>query len=96
MSQCGNNFFPGCRKMLCLPICAIVASLVLAEAGRGQTMLQQEPGTGMLRPDETALVDDHSCPKGQVKEVTGGSNRRYIKDIEIPGTPRQRRCVPRP
>jgi hypothetical protein len=71
-------------------------SITYAGMSRAQTMLPQEPGEGMLRPSEKVLVDDHSCPKGQVKEVTGGGNRRYIKDIEVPGAPRQRRCILHP
>jgi hypothetical protein len=34
----------------------------LVGVSRAQTVLQQEPGVGMLHPGETVLVDDHSCP----------------------------------
>jgi hypothetical protein len=48
----------------------------------------QEPpvGKGALSFGEKALVDDGSCPAGQIKEITGGDRK----------TSRQRRCVPRP
>jgi hypothetical protein len=84
------------RRKLTLLFWISALSITYAGTSRAQTMLPQEPGSGMLRPSEKALVDDHSCPQGQVKEVTGGSNRRYVKDIEIPGTPRQRRCIIHP
>jgi hypothetical protein len=35
----------------------------------------------------TMLVDDGSCPKGMIKEITGGNNRH--------GVARTRRCVKR-
>jgi peptidoglycan hydrolase-like protein with peptidoglycan-binding domain len=47
-----------------------------------------EPGPGNLAHGQTALVDDSTCPAGQIKEVTGGSNRL--------GIPRTKKCISRP
>jgi hypothetical protein len=44
----------------------------------------------MLHPGEIVLVDDHTCPAGQIKQVTGGSNRKYGTDEKKLGVPRQR------
>ena len=35
---------------------------------------------------DVVLVDDRSCPAGQIKEVTGGNRNK--------GIPRAKRCVP--
>jgi uncharacterized caspase-like protein len=47
----------------------------------------KEPAGGTVRTGMTMLVDDGSCPKGMIKEITGGDNRS--------GIPRTRRCVRR-
>jgi hypothetical protein len=94
MSQRGFSRYS--RTTCGLMLCISAASIAFVGASRAQTILQKEPGSGMLRSGETALVDDQSCPKGQIKEVTGGTDRKYIKDIKTAGTPRKRRCIPRP
>ena len=48
-------------------------------------MLKKEPGKGKIATGARVLVDDGSCPKGQIKEVTGGSG----------DTGRTRRCIAR-
>ena len=45
-----------------------IASPALAE------VLKREPPMGQLREGQTVLVDDGSCPAGQVKKVTGGNH----------------------
>ncbi len=52
------------------------------------TMVTSEPGPGKLRSGSKVLVDDGSCPNGQVKQVTGGNNKKGIE--------RKRECVARP
>jgi uncharacterized caspase-like protein len=47
----------------------------------------KEPADGTVRYGMTMLVDDGSCPKGMIKEITGGSNNH--------GVSRTRRCVKR-
>lgn len=37
-------------------------------------MLTEAPGRGALREGQRVLVDDRSCPAGQVREIIGGSN----------------------
>jgi hypothetical protein len=49
--------------------------------------LMEEPPPRTLAPGATALVDDHSCKRGEIKVVTGGNTGNYI--------PRTRKCVPR-
>jgi len=45
-----------------------IASPALAE------VLKKEPPMGQLREGQTVLVDDGSCPAGQIKKVTGGNH----------------------
>jgi hypothetical protein len=55
-------------------------------APRPRTFKQEPPaGQGALSFGEKALVDDGTCPQGQIKEIVGGDKN----------TPRQRRCVAR-
>jgi hypothetical protein len=49
---------------------------------------RQMPRDGELSPGEVVLVDDGRCPRGEVKQVTGGNKAKNI--------PREVRCVPRP
>jgi hypothetical protein len=51
--------------------------------------LTAEPPRGALRSGERVLVDDGTCPPGQIKEVIGGAN------VKGRGGPRTRRCIPR-
>jgi hypothetical protein len=57
-----------------------------------QAVLKQEPPMGQLQEGQTVLVDDGSCPKGQIKEVIGGNHVKVggTKHIE-----RTHRCIPR-
>jgi hypothetical protein len=51
-------------------------------------LLKTEPPIGQLPTDASVLVDDGTCPAGQVKQLIGGN---------VPtGQPRLRSCVPRP
>jgi hypothetical protein len=50
--------------------------------------LTQDPPRGSLEYGKIAYVDDGSCPAGEVKEVTGGNDRKSV--------PRTVRCVKRP
>jgi hypothetical protein len=62
---------------------AISASLLLAGC---QTILKTEPPRGTLQTGQKVLVDDGSCPKGELKQVTGSTQ----------GVPRKKECVPAP
>lgn len=50
--------------------------------------LKEVPKRGQLRYGEVVYVDDKTCPKGEVKEVTGGNREQSIR--------RKVRCVKRP
>ena len=63
-----------------------IAALGLVCAGCQQTILQSEPAPGTLRTGQKVLVDNGSCPAGQVMQVTGST----------PGVARAKQCVPRP
>jgi hypothetical protein len=55
-------------------------------------ILKTEPRMGALREGQVVLVDDGTCPAGQIKQVTGGNH------VEVGGfkqVKRQRRCIPR-
>jgi uncharacterized protein DUF6719 len=73
-----------------LAACAIILMAKVTEC-RAET-LKREPGAGALRCNQVVLVDDRSCPKGQIKQVTGGCN---MGGANTAGPPRVRRCVPR-
>ena len=68
---------------------AIVLGLALTAAGAAaaQTVMKSEPPGGALKRGTTILVDDGSCPAGQIKEVTAGRGQGQGS------TPRTRRCV---
>ncbi|MEP6942633.1 MAG: DUF6719 family protein [Betaproteobacteria bacterium] len=51
-------------------------------------ILKEEPPKGSIPYGKVVYVDDGTCPLGEVKEITGGDQRR--------GVPRQVRCVKRP
>ena len=69
-------------------IVALAALATLLAAGSSDAqVVKQEPFDGQMVPGAVILVDDGSCGKGKIKEVTGGEigamNPR----------PRTRRCV---
>ena len=64
---------------------AVFAILAMAQAAAAQAIVKQEPPPGGLRRGQIVLVDDGSCPKGQLKQVIAGSE----------GRKRTRNCVPR-
>jgi hypothetical protein len=57
-------------------------------ANKQRGVLSAEPAAGALKAGKRVLVDDGSCPAGEIKEVTGGT------DKEAPGS-RSRRCIKR-
>jgi hypothetical protein len=69
-------------------VIAICAMLTLTAAtASAQPVLKREPAAGGLRAGKRVLVDDGSCPKGQIKQVTGGSRDKGVR--------RSRRCIKR-
>jgi hypothetical protein len=69
-------------------ILVVGATLSLPGAGRAET-LAREQDIANLRLGQRVLVDDGSCPAGEIKEVTGVS-------LTPAGVARGRKCVPRP
>ena len=63
------------------------ALFVWAQTASAQT-LTTEREIGELRLGQRVLVDDGTCPAGQVKEVAGAN-------MTAAGVTRARRCVPR-
>ncbi len=51
-------------------------------------ILKTEPGIAQLPTGATVLIDDGTCPTGQLKQIVGGN--------VTTGQPRLRSCVPRP
>ena len=49
----------------------VTAGLAMPAAAQ---VLKQQPPMGQLREGETVLVDDGTCPKGQIKQVVGGNH----------------------
>lgn len=72
-----------------LPLLAIV----VCGGAHAQEIAKREPPAGSLRG--MILVDDGSCPKGQIKEVSQGGSAGVGGNTR--GTPvaRSRRCVAR-
>jgi hypothetical protein len=68
-----------------LVCCAAI--LLATPAFAAQKVLKYEPPEGALRTGKRVLVDDGTCPPGQLLQVIGGSR--------TPRSPRQRVCVPR-
>ena len=70
----------------------IAAIISVGLAGAALAQLKQEPAMGALKEGEVVLVDDGSCPKGQIKRVVGGNHVTVggFKKIQ-----RKRSCVRR-
>jgi hypothetical protein len=56
------------------------------------TTLKQEPPMGAMREGQVVLVDDGSCPAGQIKRVVGGNHTKVGGTKQIVRTSS---CVPR-
>jgi hypothetical protein len=74
---------------------AIFTVLISAVSINAQQVLKSEPPRGGLPAGAVVLVDDGSCPKGKIKEVTGGSNISVTGGQSIKGGARTKRCIPR-
>jgi len=54
--------------------------------------VNQEPPMGAMREGQVLLVDDGSCPTGQIKRVVGGNHTKVGGTKQIVRTSS---CVPR-
>jgi len=71
-----------------------LALLLVTEAAVAQQVYSREPGKGQIRSGQTVLVDDGRCPRGQILEVSGGTNPG-LRGQHGRSTERTRRCIPR-
>jgi uncharacterized protein DUF6719 len=72
------------RKALALAALALLASAAAARA----EIVSREQDIADLRLGQKIMVDDGSCPAGQIKEVMG-------TQMTSSGVLRTRKCVPR-
>ena len=56
------------------------------------TTVKQEHPKGAMREDQVLLVDDGSCPTGQIKRVVGGNHTKVGGTKQVVRTIS---CVPR-
>lgn len=63
-----------------------IGIVAFAMAGCTQTLVA-EPGPGKLAAGVKVLVDDGTCPEGQIKQITGGNRNAGIE--------RKRECIAR-
>ena len=71
------------------PIAIALVLAAIPTLAAAQTVLKEEPKRNLLKHGQVVLVDDGSCPAGQIKEVTGGK-ADAAKQVN-----RTRRCVPK-
>jgi hypothetical protein len=76
------------RASLVLAALLLLADSSFAQSERKPEYLKAEPAAGSLPYRKVVYVDDGTCPRGQIKEVTGGSQAKAI--------PRRVRCIRRP
>jgi hypothetical protein len=65
---------------------ALILGATMSPAGAQQVSREQD--IVGLRLGQKILVDDGSCPNGQIKEVTGAT-------LTTSGVTRTRKCIPR-
>ena len=71
----------------CLTLPAALALWLAATTAHAQTF-QREQDIPDLRLGQRAMVDDGSCPAGQIKEIMGSQ-------MAATGVLRTRKCIPR-
>ena len=77
------------RLLLLLASAALATVLPVPAAGQAKVpYLTEVPKEGDLPYGKIVYVDDRTCPRGEIKEVTGGSQSKAIA--------RKIRCVKRP
>ena len=76
-----------------LPPCAVFAIFAISLASQASAeVLKREPPMGQLREGQVVLVDDGSCPPGQIKRVTGGN---HVKAGGFKHILRTHKCIPK-
>jgi hypothetical protein len=84
MSEIGKFLECQMKRIAIAVLLAALPTLAIA-----QTVLKEEPARHALKSGQVVLVDDGSCPAGQIKELTGG------KGEGAGSIRRTRRCVPK-
>jgi hypothetical protein len=74
--------------MRAIPSIAAIALLAFTAPAFAQQTVMREADIADLRLGQRVLVDDGSCPAGQIKEVQGSQ-------MTTTGIVRTRKCVPR-
>ena len=69
-----------------------LALAIIPAGALAATILKKEPPMGALKEGQVVIVDDGSCPSGQIKRVIGGNHTRVGGTKNIV---RQQSCVPR-
>lgn len=69
----------GHDRTMALPAVLTVSLCLVASLAAEAKVLKAEPPAGSVRAGQHVLVDDGSCPPGQVKEITGGNNNLNIQ-----------------
>jgi hypothetical protein len=75
---------PGNRDVLFL----MIGALIVATSAANASPVSREADVVNLRLGERVLVDDGSCPAGQIKEISGAK-------LGPTGVVRARRCISR-
>lgn len=71
-----------------MKVIAMTTALCLfAVPAMAQRVVKNVPPEGALKPGQRVLVDDGTCPSGQIREIVGGSF--------APRLPRSDRCIAR-
>ena len=60
----------------------LLAVLTITATAANAEILKREPPMGALKEGQVVLVDDGTCPSGQVKRVVGGNH------VKVGGTKR--------
>jgi hypothetical protein len=82
------------RPMLLLALLVASPLVAIPAVAQAEKLLAAPPAKGELHPGERVLVDDHTCPPSQIKEIIGGSNIHARGSIAATGAMRQTRCIP--
>lgn len=76
------------------PAAPVTASVPAAAGAPAAGYLKEEPAMGKLGEGVRVLVDDRTCPEGQIKEVIGGNFYWPDGTKKKEGVARTRRCIP--
>ena len=78
------------RTYLCTAMFT-ASAIALVTSATGETV-KREPALGKMKEGERLLVDDGTCPAGQIKEVIGGNHVKVGGNKQVERT---RRCIPK-